>query len=61
MGADFVSWNDLPLPPRQLATLVGNAFLGAETQILAGMREDDVPNLAALEHCAKLIARAEHA
>lgn len=50
---------DLPLSPRALATLVGNAFLGAEAQLLAGMPEAAVPNLEALEACAELIARAE--
>lgn len=50
---------ELPLPPRALATLVGNAFLGAEAQLLAGMPESRVPNLEALEACAALIAAAE--
>jgi AcrR family transcriptional regulator len=50
---------DLPLSPRALATLVGNAFLGAEAQILAGMEERDVPNMDALDACARLIARVE--
>lgn len=49
----------LPLPPRALATLVGNAFLGAEAQLLAGMPETDVPNLEALEACARLIESVE--
>lgn len=49
----------LPLPPRALATLVGNAFLGAEAQLLAGMPESDVPNLEALEACAALIEAVE--
>jgi AcrR family transcriptional regulator len=50
---------DLPLSPRALATLVGNAFLGAEAQILAGMSERHVPNMEALEACARLIERIE--
>lgn len=50
---------ELPMSPRALATLVGNAFLGAEAQLLAGMAESDVPNLEALEACAELIARVE--
>jgi AcrR family transcriptional regulator len=50
---------ELPFPPRALAALVCNAFLGAETQILAGMSEREVPNLEALEACAQLIARLE--
>jgi AcrR family transcriptional regulator len=50
---------ELPLSPRELATLVGNAFLGAEAQILAGMSEGEVPNVEALEACARLIERVE--
>ncbi|HWG57219.1 MAG TPA: TetR/AcrR family transcriptional regulator [Gaiellaceae bacterium] len=50
---------ELPLPPRAVATLVGNAFLGAEAQLLAGMDESEVPNLEALEAFGRLIARAE--
>lgn len=50
---------ELPFSPRMLATLVGNAFLGAEAQILAGTSESEVPNLEALEACAQLIERLE--
>lgn len=50
---------DLPLAPRMVATIVSNMFLGAEAHILAGMSEEDVPNLRALEACAELIARLE--
>ncbi|HVM17510.1 MAG TPA: helix-turn-helix domain-containing protein [Gaiellaceae bacterium] len=50
---------ELPLSARALATLVGNAFLGAEAQLLAGMDEREVPNLEALAACAQLIARVE--
>lgn len=50
---------ELPLSPRALATLVGNVFLGAEAQLLAGMDESEVPNLEALEACAELIGRLE--
>jgi AcrR family transcriptional regulator len=52
---------ELPVPPRVLATLVANAFLGAEAQLLAGMDERDVPNVEALEACAALIEQAERA
>jgi AcrR family transcriptional regulator len=45
----------LPLPPRALATLVANAFQGAEVEILAGVSEEDAPHLEALEACADLI------
>jgi AcrR family transcriptional regulator len=50
---------DLPISPRALATLVGNAFLGAEAEILAGVSEEDAPHLEALESCAQLIEWAE--
>ncbi|HEV7493131.1 TetR/AcrR family transcriptional regulator [Baekduia sp.] len=50
---------ELPMPPRPLATLIGNLFEGAETEILAGVPEDEAPHLEALEACAALIARAE--
>ena len=50
---------ELPMTPRALATLVGNLFEGAETEILAGVGEDEAPHLDALEACAALIARAE--
>lgn len=50
---------ELPLPPRALATLIGNLFEGAETEILAGVPEDEAPHLEALEACGGLIARAE--
>jgi AcrR family transcriptional regulator len=50
---------ELPMPPRALATLVGNLFEGAETEILSGVSEDEAPHLEALEACAGLIARVE--
>jgi AcrR family transcriptional regulator len=50
---------ELPMPPRALATLIGNLFEGAETEILAGVPEDEAPHLEALEACAELIARVE--
>jgi hypothetical protein len=46
---------ELPLSPRALATLVANAFQGAEVEILAGVAEDEAPHLEALEACADLI------
>jgi AcrR family transcriptional regulator len=46
---------ELPLPPRALATLVANAFQGAEVEILAGVSEHEAPHLQALEACADLI------
>jgi AcrR family transcriptional regulator len=50
---------DLPISPRALSTLVGNAFLGAETEILAGVSEQDAPHVAALESVAELIEWVE--
>lgn len=50
---------ELPMPPRALATLIGNLFEGAEVEILAGVTEDETPHLEALEACAELIAWAE--
>lgn len=49
----------LPMPPAALATLIGNLFEGAETEMLAGVSEDEAPHLRALEACAELIERAE--
>lgn len=50
---------ELPMPPRALAALICNLFEGAETEILAGVPEDEAPHLEALEACAALIASAE--
>jgi len=50
---------ELPMRPRALAALIGSLFEGAETEILAGVSEDEAPHLEALEACAALIARAE--
>ncbi len=46
---------ELPLPPQALATLVANAFQGAEVEMLAGVSEEQAPHLEALEACADLI------
>jgi AcrR family transcriptional regulator len=46
---------ELPLAPRALATLVTNAFQGAEVEILAGVTEQQAPHIEALEACADLI------
>ena len=51
----------LPLSPRALATLVANAFQGAEVEILAGVSEEEAPHLEALEACASLIEWFEKA
>jgi hypothetical protein len=42
-----------------LSTLVANAFQGAEAEILAGVTEEEVPHLEALESVADLIEWAE--
>ena len=47
---------ELAVPPRVVATLVAQLFLGAEAQILGGMVEREVPNFAALEAVAPFIA-----
>ena len=57
VAEDWAAEHDLqlPLPPRALATLVANAFQGAEVEILAGVSEDEAPHLEALRACADLI------
>jgi AcrR family transcriptional regulator len=50
---------DLPVSSRVLATAVAQLFLGAEVQILGGLKEKQVPNFEALELCAQLIGAAE--
>lgn len=49
----------LPMSPRALATLIGNLFEGAETEMLAGVGPDVAPHLEALEALGNLIERAE--
>jgi AcrR family transcriptional regulator len=50
---------ELPMRPAALAALIGSVFEGAETEILAGVTEDETPHLEALEACAELIEGAE--
>ena len=50
---------DLPIAPRALATLVANAFQGAETEILAGFTEEEAPHYEALESVGAMIEWAE--
>jgi len=50
---------DLPVSSRALATLVGDAFLGAEAEILAGVDEREAPHLEALESIGRLIEWVE--
>ena len=49
----------LPMSPAAVATLVANAFQGAEVEILAGVSEEEAPHFEALEVIADLIARLE--
>jgi AcrR family transcriptional regulator len=49
----------LPMPPRALATLMANAFQGAEVEILAGVSEDEAPHYEALEAVGALIELLE--
>jgi len=49
----------LPVSSRALATLVGDAFLGAEAEILAGVDEREAPHLEALESIGRLIEWVE--
>jgi AcrR family transcriptional regulator len=49
----------LPMSPRAIATLVANAFQGAEVEILAGVSEEEAPHYEALDSVAGLIARLE--
>jgi AcrR family transcriptional regulator len=50
---------ELPMSPRALATLVANAFQGAEVELLAGVGEDEAPHFEALEVLAVLIESLE--
>jgi AcrR family transcriptional regulator len=48
-----------PFQAEEVATLVGIAFLGAETMILLGVPEDEIPNRAALRKVGALIRAVE--
>jgi AcrR family transcriptional regulator len=50
---------ELPMSARAIATLVANAFQGAEVEILAGVPEEQAPHYEALESVGVLIARLE--
>lgn len=49
---------ELPMSSRALATLMGNLFEGAETEILAGFEPAEAPHLEALEALGDIIERA---
>ncbi|MBW3603624.1 MAG: TetR/AcrR family transcriptional regulator [Actinobacteria bacterium] len=48
-----------PFEPKEVATLVGVAFLGAETMILLGVSEEEMPNRSALRKVGALIRAIE--
>ena len=48
-----------PFEPKEVATLIGVAFLGAETMILLGVPEAEMPNRAALRKVGALIRALE--
>jgi AcrR family transcriptional regulator len=50
---------ELPVSPRAVVTLVGDAFLGAEAEILGGVGEDESPHFEALSAIAEVIEWAE--
>jgi len=43
------------MSPRALATVVANAFQGAEVELLAGVTEEEAPHFEAFEVVARLI------
>jgi AcrR family transcriptional regulator len=48
-----------PLQPSDIGALVGDAFLGAETMVLLGVPERDVPHRAALRRIGEWIRQLE--
>ena len=48
-----------PLAPTEVASLVGNVFLGAESMILLGFTEDEVPSRSALRKLGELLRTLE--
>ena len=60
----FADWGatleeELPLPPRALATLVTNLFQGVEIELLAGVTPEEAPHREVLDALGALIERAE--
>ena len=60
----FADWGatleeELPLPPRAIATLVTNLFQGVEIELLAGVTPDEAPHREVLDALGALIERAE--
>jgi AcrR family transcriptional regulator len=50
-----------PFTARELATLIGNAFMGSESLLLLGFDRDDLPVRAALRRIGVLIRHREEA
>ncbi len=50
-----------PFTAREMATLLGNAFLGSEAVILLGFERDDLPVRAALRRVGVLLRQMEEA
>ena len=48
-----------PFTSREIATLIGNAFIGSEALILLGFDRDDLPVRAALRRVGVLIRNLE--
>lgn len=48
-----------PFTPREVAALAGDAFIGAESLLLLGMSDEDVPHRSALRRIGELIRIAE--
>lgn len=48
-----------PFSPEQIAALVGSAFLGAESMILLGFEEEEVPMRSALRNIGEVIKAME--
>ena len=60
----FADWGatleeELPLPPRAIATLVTNLFQGVEIELLAGVTPEEAPHREVLDALGALIERAE--
>jgi len=48
-----------PFSPAEVAALAGDAFLGAETMLLLGVRDEDVPHRSALRQVGRWIRELE--
>lgn len=49
-----------PFTPREVAVLVGDAFIGAEALLLLGTSEERMPHRSALRRVGELMRLAEH-